>query len=615
MGLGRDIFKGIMPSGGQISAIVHGIRSGESRRAKETAKSRSQANVFNIAENKALLHERLKAVRDPAYADDEVTTEQEKLQLGLNPKQITHTETADPRQVGMKEPKQIGTRGPGHDIVGEAEETNAPLELGLNPKQIEMKGGQPATPVSAAVQAGIEQGTTNIEMTPEVKKLQEVKDRFEKINNPELAKEKSEKVRDDFHQEIKAIEGEAEYPKYDEDKEYNERAIRAEMLKRTDKYKPFADKIHPQVKWEEAEALAIEKFGKNYEELNAIEKDKWAYVDELLKPYKDDEKYKDLVHWQKNDKIFEDHPELKEEWEKRYDDYSKAANTRSAFWDYRDKLRRDTTDLTVEDFGFSKEEQAELEELEENHRGKEKSERYKELSSKYEKARSDMYQLEEDYWTDLDYGEVNNANIEFISKYPFIKINNKDNVIVQSQKYDYLAYNNSLKNKIDILIKNNNLEVPDKIKEAINLLENPKESDITKKGLYGTDMYTEEILNKTKAAKAYKKVKDWYEQKLGIKGKPVKPSNSELQMNEERFYKVWPEVKANWDKNVKEKVLDTNSKLGKTKLPKKVQEAYDYLENTAADENDKEVLDNINRSMKVLNDWYKKSMKEIYKEK
>ena len=175
---------------------------------------------------------------------------------------------------------------------------------------------------------GTENSETKITVDEDVKKLQEVKANIEKRNIPETAKvEEPTEDRLDWHN--------------------------------------YADKFYEGIGYEAAEEKVKEKYGKTVGELYDEEtpiKEKL----EQLKSIIDLEKYRPTeeetgYHYQNIvwDRLYKDYPEYKE-LEKQIGEKTDIAN--EAF-EMRDELAKDSNSLTLEDFGFSKEEQDELSEL------------------------------------------------------------------------------------------------------------------------------------------------------------------------------------------------------------------------------------------------------------
>lgn len=174
-----------------------------------------------------------------------------------------------------------------------------------------------------------ENSETKIPVDEDVKKLQEVKANIEKRNMPETAKvEEPTENRFDWHN--------------------------------------YADKFYKGIGYEAAEEKVKEKYGKTVDELYDEEtpiKEKL----EQLKSIIDIEKYRPngeealKYHYQNVvwDRLYKDYPEYKE-LEEQIGEKVDIAN--EAFR-MRDELAKDSNSLTLEDFGFSKEEQDEFAEL------------------------------------------------------------------------------------------------------------------------------------------------------------------------------------------------------------------------------------------------------------
>ena len=170
---------------------------------------------------------------------------------------------------------------------------------------------------------------TKIPVDEDVKKLQEVKATIEKRNIPETAKvEEPTEDRYDWHN--------------------------------------YADKFYDGIGYEAAEEKVKEKYGKTVSELYDEEKPIKEKL-EQLKSIIDFEKYRPTeedigqYHYQNIvwDRLYEDYPEY-EELEKQIGEKTDIANEA---YRMREKLAEDSNSLTLEDFGFSKEEQDEWTEL------------------------------------------------------------------------------------------------------------------------------------------------------------------------------------------------------------------------------------------------------------
>lgn len=183
---------------------------------------------------------------------------------------------------------------------------------------------------------------TKIPVDEDVKKLQEVKANIEKRNIPETAKvEEPTEDRLDWHN--------------------------------------YADKFYEGIGYEAAEEKVKEKYGKTVSELYDEKKPIAEKLDQLksiidLEKYSPTEEetgqyYYQNVVW---DRLYKDYPEYKE-LEKQIGEKIDIAN--EAF-KMRDELAKDSNSLTLEDFGFSKEEQDEWDELEKKKSWNKKSKNY-----------------------------------------------------------------------------------------------------------------------------------------------------------------------------------------------------------------------------------------------
>ena len=175
-----------------------------------------------------------------------------------------------------------------------------------------------------------ENSETKIPLDEDVKKLQEVKANIEKRNIPETAKvEEPTEDRFDWHD--------------------------------------YADKFYEGIGYKAAEEKVKEKYGKTVGELY----DEGKQIREKLEQLKsiiDLEKYRPngeeaLQYHHQNvvwDRLYKDYPEY-EELEKQIGEKTDIANEA---YRMREDLAEDSNSLTLEDFGFSKEEQDEWAELE-----------------------------------------------------------------------------------------------------------------------------------------------------------------------------------------------------------------------------------------------------------
>ena len=174
-----------------------------------------------------------------------------------------------------------------------------------------------------------ENSETKIPVDEDVKKLQEVKANIEKRNIPETAKvEEPTEDRYDWHN--------------------------------------YADKFYEGIGYEAAEEKVKEKYGKTVSELYDEKKPLNEKLEQLksiidLEKYRPTEEEIGQHHYQNVAwyRLYEDYPEYKE-LEKQIGEKTDIAN--EAFR-MRAKLAEDSNSLTLEDFGFSKEEQDEWSEL------------------------------------------------------------------------------------------------------------------------------------------------------------------------------------------------------------------------------------------------------------
>ena len=225
-----------------------------------------------------------------------------------------------------------------------------------------------------------ENSETKIQIDEDVKKLQEAKANIEKRNIPETAKvEEPTEDRLDWHN--------------------------------------YADKFYEGIGYEAAEEKVKEKYGKTVNELYG----EGASIKEKLEQLKstiDLEKYRPTeeetgqypyqnVVW---DRLYKDYPEYKE-LEKQIGEKTDIAN--EAF-KMRAELAEDSNSLTLEDFGFSKEEQDEWAELDKKNSWNKNSKNYArwdELEKKRVYAESAKKDLINSYYTDrYEYREKQQFN-------------------------------------------------------------------------------------------------------------------------------------------------------------------------------------------------------------
>ena len=174
-----------------------------------------------------------------------------------------------------------------------------------------------------------ENSETKITVDEDIKKLQEVKANIEKRNIPETAKvEEPTKDKYDWHD--------------------------------------YADRFYEGIGYEAAEEKVKEKYGKTVDELydeNTPIKEKLEQLKSIidLEKYRPTEEEIGHYHYQNVvwDRLYKDYPEY-EELDKQIREKIDIANEA---YRMRNDLAEDSNSLTLEDFGFSKEEQDEWAEL------------------------------------------------------------------------------------------------------------------------------------------------------------------------------------------------------------------------------------------------------------
>ena len=183
---------------------------------------------------------------------------------------------------------------------------------------------------------------TKIPVDEDVKKLQEVKANIEKRNMPETAK----------------VEEPTE-DKYD--------------------WHNYADKFYEGIGYKAAEEKVKEKYGKTVSELYDEKKPLNEKLEQLksiidLEKYRPTEEEIGQYHYQNVAwyRLYKDYPEY-EELEKQIGEKTDIANEA---YRMRENLAEDSNSLTLEDFGFSKEEQEEWSELEKKNSWNKSSKNY-----------------------------------------------------------------------------------------------------------------------------------------------------------------------------------------------------------------------------------------------
>ena len=230
---------------------------------------------------------------------------------------------------------------------------------------------KPVQSVGELPTVSTENSETKITVDEDVKKLQEVKANIEKRNIPETAKvEEPTEDRYDWHN--------------------------------------YADKFYDGISYEAAEEKVKEKYGKTVSELYDEEtpiKEKLEQLKSIidLEKYRPDGEEALKYHYQNVvwDRLYKDYPEYKE-LEEQIGEKTKIANEA---YEMRDNLVRDSNSLTLEDFGFSKEEQDEWAELDNKKSWNKKSKNYarwNELENKRVAAASAKKDVINSYYKDKE---------------------------------------------------------------------------------------------------------------------------------------------------------------------------------------------------------------------
>ena len=253
----------------------------------------------------------------------------------------------------------------------------AGVEEAPAPKQATSSGELPTV--------STENSETKIPVDEDVKKLQEVKANIEKRNIPETAKvEEPTEDRYDWHN--------------------------------------YADRFYDGIGYDAAEEKVKEKYGKTVSELYDEKKPIEEKLEQLrsiidLEKYRPTEEEIGQYHYQNVAwyRLYEDYPEYKE-LEKQIDEKTDIANEA---YRMRAELAEDSNSLTLEDFGFSKEEQDEWAELDKKSWNKKSKNyaRWDELETKRVYAASAKNAVINSYYTDRynyrEKQEFNNRSEEF----------------------------------------------------------------------------------------------------------------------------------------------------------------------------------------------------------
>ena len=296
------------------------------------------------------------------------------------------------------------------------EETSKQADAPTEKEVVEAK--KPVQSFGELPTVSTENTETKIPVDEDVKKLQEVKANIEKRNMPETAKvEEPTEDRYDWHN--------------------------------------YADKFYDGIGYEAAEEKVKEKYGKTVSELYDEKKPIQEKL-EQLKSIIDLEKYRPTgeeigqYHYQNVAwyRLYEDYPEYKE-LEKQIGEKTGIAN--EAF-EMRDELARDSNSLTLEDFGFSKEEQDEWAELEKKSLNKNSKNyaRWNELEKKRAAAASAKNDVINSYYTD---------RYEYREKQEF---NNRSEEL-------YKVWETKLRSKFN---EYRGKKLPPKVKEAYDKIDN-----------------------------------------------------------------------------------------------------------------------------------------------
>ena len=234
--------------------------------------------------------------------------------------------TSSGEEAGVKETVEAKKPVQRFGELAGVEEAPAPDQKALEKMEEEKTK---ATSFGELPTVSTENSETKIPVDEDVKKLQEVKANIEKRNMPETAKvEEPTEDRYDWHN--------------------------------------YADKFYDGIGYGAAEEKVKEKYGKTVSELYDEETPIREKLEQLksiidLEKYRPTEEEIGQYHYQNVawDRLYRDYPEY-EELDKQIREKTDIAN--EAFR-MREKLAEDSNSLTLEDFGFSKEEQDEWAEL------------------------------------------------------------------------------------------------------------------------------------------------------------------------------------------------------------------------------------------------------------
>ena len=346
-------------AGWSLLALANATAKYRSQRNEE-GKNKAKQSYNTVAtikkQNNELTQNQLKTPKSyfsdnlniPPEIDEQKIAEQTVLEEMAHPKSYFSDNLNIPPEIDeqkiaeqtvLKEMAQEKAKATSFSKLAGVEEAPAPKQKVL--EQMAQEKAK-ATSFGELPTVSTENSETKIQIDEDVKKLQEAKANIEKRNIPETAKvEEPTEDRLDWHN--------------------------------------YADKFYDGIGYEAAEEKVKEKYGKTVNELygegtsikekleqlkSTIDLEKYRPTEEETGQYP----YQNVV-W---DRLYKDYPEYKE-LEKQIGEKTDIAN--EAF-KMRAELAEDSNSLTLEDFGFSKEEQDEWAELEKKKSWNKKSKNY-----------------------------------------------------------------------------------------------------------------------------------------------------------------------------------------------------------------------------------------------
>ena len=325
-------------------------------RRNEEGKNRAKLNYSTAATIKKQNNELTKNQSEPpkSYFDINSVLSSEIAKQKLEEKKV------------LEQLAQVRTKATSFGELAGVEKTFKQADAPTEKEVVEAK--KPVQSFGELPTVSTENSETKIPVDEDVKKLQEVKANIEKRNIPETAKvEEPTEDRFDWHN--------------------------------------YADKFYDGIGYEAAEEKVKEKYGKTVSELYDEEtpiKEKLEQLKSIidLEKYRPTEEEIGQYHYQNIvwDRLYKDYPEYKE-LEKQIGEKTIIANEA---YEMRDKLAEDSNSLTLEDFGFSKEEQDEWAELDKKHLNKKSKNyaRWDELEKKRVYAESAKNSVINSYNTD-----------------------------------------------------------------------------------------------------------------------------------------------------------------------------------------------------------------------